>query len=137
MVATKWVVVPAVLSLALVGGCLTNSNTLPKTWPNLGEIGTTATYDIVGPAQGSSTGWYLLGFIPLSEDDSVGSIGMGLGQEMLSPVQRAALYKAIESVPDADAIIVPRWKRQTTCYFIVTRDRVTVKGKAIKLNPSK
>ena len=137
MSATKWIVVLAALSFVLVGGCSTNSSVIPVATPNLGEISTSATYDILGPAVGTSTGWYLLGFITLSHDDSVGSIGLGLGQNILNPVQKAALYKAIESVPGADAIIAPRWHRKTTNYFIVTSDEVTVKGKAIQINPSK
>ena len=56
---------------------------------------------------------------------------------MLSPVEAAAIYNAIESVPGADALISPRFHRDIVDYLGFYRTEVvTVTGKAIRINPS-
>ena len=103
----------------------------------LAALKTTATYDVIGPATGSASGAVILGFISLGVPNEVGVINTGVPTISLCPIQNAATYKAIESVENADALVAPRWHIETTDNWIVYKKiTATVKGKAIRYNPS-
>ena len=56
------------------------------------------------------------------------------GLDISGRARRVAVYKAIESVPGADALLAPRFHEEITSGGIWYRKTcVTVKGKAIKL----
>ena len=111
-------------------------STVPGTGVPLGEISTSATYDIIGPAKGTATGASLFGFISIGGEKKFGSIATGkLGPK--NPVVQNAIYNAIQSVPTADALIAPRWNTQVKNYIIYKESTVTLEGKAIRYNPSK
>ena len=117
-------------------GCMTRSNRIAAVTPPaipLGAVETTATYDIIGEAVGTSSGGKLLGIFRVGGENKVGQIG---GFMLLNPVEAAAVYNAIESVPTADALIAPRWSKTVENYLIYSSERVTVKGKAIRYNVS-
>jgi len=114
-------------------GCMSQSTGLPGALP-LGDIRTTATYEVLGPATGSSSGMTCLGFIPFGGEAKRGSIGGG--SLMMKPVEAAAVYNAIESVPGADAIISPRWMTHRENYILFSKDKAIVRGKAIRINPA-
>lgn len=123
------------LSLFVFTGCTSMTDAIPACQPPLGPVGTTATYDILGGAQGTSTGGYLFGFIPIGIESKSGSIGERL-VPFRDPIMAAAIYNAIDSKPGADALIAVRWKRVTTNYLLYAQSTVTVKGKAIRYNQS-
>ncbi|MDD4016518.1 MAG: hypothetical protein PHV28_01115 [Kiritimatiellae bacterium] len=99
------------------------------------DINTTATYDVIGDAKGTATGATLFGFIPIGGENKGGSIGAS-GMMMLGPVEQAAIYNAIESVPTADSLMWPRFQVEVANYIVYSEKTVTVKGKAIRFNPS-
>jgi hypothetical protein len=103
----------------------------------LQELKTSATYDVIGPATGTASGAVILGFISLGIPNEVGTINTGVPAISLCPIQNAATYKAIESVKDADALVAPRWHIETTDNWgVYKKVTATVKGKAIRYNPS-
>ena len=122
------------LSLFVATGCTMHSNVMPGVAPLL-DIKTAATYDVLGPAEGTASGGLIFGIIPVGGEKKAGSIA-GSGFMMLSPVQSAALYNAIEAVPTADALLSPRWNIVTKNYVVYQDVTVTVKGKAIRYNTS-
>jgi hypothetical protein len=128
----------AVAVMALGTGCMMVSNSTPQVAVPLQEVTTKATYDIIGPAQGESTGAYVLGIIPVKGENKTGAIGTSLNlRKLYSPVQRAAIYNAIESVPTADALLAPRFQTTVTKnLFLFKEETVTVRGKAIRFNTS-
>ncbi len=125
-------------------GCSTMSTSIPEGQPPLRALSTEATYDIVGPAEGTSSGVTLLGFIPLTRERKAGFIAgrrtfFGTPTADRLPANRimqAAIYHAIESVPNADALIAPRYSAQTTNFLIIQSQTITVKGKAIRYIPA-
>lgn len=126
--------VVAACALAGLAGCMTQSNKIPGMGGvPLAELQTTATYDVIGDATGTSTGGKLFGIFRVGGEDKVGQLG---GTLILSPVEAAAIYNAIESVPTADALIAPRWSKKIENYVIYSHETVTVKGKAIRYNVS-
>jgi len=123
-----------VIVILAAAGCASMQNSVQRIQPPLGELETTATYDILGDTKGSAHGSFLLWFIPLEMDSKIGIAGYeSMGY---SPVQKAAMYNAIEAVPGADAIIAPRWRFYRKNYLVYCEETVTVKGKAIRYNPS-
>jgi hypothetical protein len=136
-------VVLAVSLVVLMVGCSTMGNSAPMAIVPLDGLKTTATYDILGPAEGTSTGGYLFWWIPVGVEDKYGAIASGPpgaalfgGGDLMSQVERAALYNAIDKTPGADALIAPRWETVKKNYVIYTEETATVKGKAIRLNES-
>jgi hypothetical protein len=121
----------------MLSGCTTMYNAAPRVYPPLAEVKTTATYDVIGPAEGTSSASYLFWIIPLSGENKSGSIGSSFVPiSEYSAVEQAAIYNAIESVPGADALVSPRMSMVRHNYVIFVEDTVTVKGKAIRYNPS-
>jgi len=124
----------AALTALSFTGCISYNNQVPTGNIPLKPIETTATYDVLGDAKGTATGSFLFGCIKLGDQYKSGSIG-SFGM-LADPVQQAAIYDAIESVPTADALIAPRFTSTTTSYVVYSEKTVTVKGKAIRYNPS-
>jgi len=132
--------------VVMLAGCTMSVNSVPMGGVPLQKLETKATYDILGPAVGTSSGGYILGFIPIGVEKKSGSVAgdsvvsMGLfgpqSYSLLSPVDRAALYNAIESKPGADALLAPRWERVKKNYIVYVETTATVKGKAIRYNQS-
>jgi len=87
--------------LALASGCTALTNTAPGGAVPLADLGTTATYDVLGPAVGTSTGGYLFGFIPVGMDNKSGAIATGT-PSFYTPVQSAAIYNAIVVIENID-----------------------------------
>ena len=122
------------LAVAMSAGCSTVGNSIPQGYVGalqLGNMSTNSSYEILGPAEGTSTGGRLFGFIPIGMERKVGNIGPRINP-FQNPVQAAAVYNAIESVPDADLIIAARFSTVSKNYLIYREDTVTVKGKAVR-----
>ncbi len=126
----------AILASASLGltGCITASNSASRGEIPLAALSTTATYDVIGDAVGTSSGAMLFGIIPIGCENKIGQIGGGA--PILNPVVGAAVYNAIESVPTADALLATRVSTKSKNYIIYKEDTVTVKGKAIRYNGS-
>ena len=121
------------LAVVMSAGCSMSGNSIPQGY--VGRIGlqnmsTTSSYEILGPAEGTSTGGRLFFIIPIGMENKFGNIGVM--NPFQNPVQAAAVYNAIESVPDADMIIAPRFSIVSKNYLIYREDTVTVKGKAVR-----
>lgn len=87
-------------------------------------------YKILGDAEGTGHAGHVL-FIPFGDTGIRGCIG-----SMFQPAgsaYSAAMYNAIESVPGADAILLPRSNGKTVEFLLFGESTVTVKGKAIKI----
>ena len=99
---------------------------------------TTATYDVLPATEGSSEGGYLFVIFAIGMENKVGFLHGGSmpGGLLFDPIAHAALYNAIEAQPEADAILAPRWKVESTSYFFYSHHRITVKGKGVRYNPS-
>lgn len=122
----------ACLLLGLTG-CITQGNKLAAFTPPLGAMTTTATYDVIGEATGTSTGGKLFGILRVGGEDKIGQLA---GSLIMNPVESAAVYNAIESVPTADALMATRMSKEIKNYIIFSQETVTVKGKAIRYNTS-
>lgn len=124
--------------IGLVTGCSSLHNSIPERAPVL-NMQSTASFDIIGPVEASAEGAYLFRVIGLGIENKTGSIGSGPVPSFYTPVQKVAVYNAIESMPGADAIIAPRWEitRTNKFLFFYTHEKATVKAKAIRFNVSK
>ncbi len=120
--------------LVVFVGCTTYSNVAPRYTVPLDNLATTATYDVIGPALGTSSGGLLFGFIPVGTEKKSGVVADS--RPILNPVLRAAIYNAIESVLGADALLAPQWSIESKNYFIYSDVTATVKGKAVRFNIS-
>jgi hypothetical protein len=133
-------VIMSLVCLSAVCGCVGMSSSIPKAQLALKELETKATYDVIGPAKGTSTGGTVFFIFPVGMETKVGVVGNALmewgGGAMYSPVQKAAVYNAIESVPGADALLAPRFDSTYKNYLIYQEETVTVKGKAVRINTS-
>ncbi len=114
-------------------GCSSFSNRITQRDVGLDLLRTTATYDIIGDATGTATGGKLFGFISIGGENKYGQLG---NMMLVSPVEKAAVYNAIESVPTADALMAPRFVSKRSNYIVYSEESVTVKGKAIRYNVS-
>ena len=134
-------------------GCIFKGNSLPAQGSELQmAMDTTATYDVIGPAEGEYTRGYLFSLIPLKDwfSTSQGTIVAPMpsppspygifsvfGMLFSGCFEKAwAIYNAIESVPDADAIMAPRYHTTSSNYILYREVTVKVKGKAIRFNAS-
>lgn len=133
----KWCSLAFVAGFVCVfsSGCMSMSKVAPTSGVPLEALKTTATYDVLQDTEGTSTGAVLFGFIPIGVENKNGVIATGV-PTVMDPVSRAAVYNAIEAVPTADAMLAPRWNKIVKNYFIYKELTVTVKGKAIRYNPS-
>jgi hypothetical protein len=133
----------SLLLVFAVCGCKAMHQEAPSYPPPMEGMKTTATYDVLGATEGSSEGGYILYFIPLGHERKIGAIhsqGEGVGGfwlfSGLNPVQKAALYNAIEAAPGADSMLAPRWDMTITDYFIYQHVTAHCRGKAVRYNPS-
>ena len=126
--------IAAALVVMLTAGCATAIRSTPGVLP-LGDPSTSATYDILGDTEGTSSGILLFGIFVITGESKVGSVG---GGPVLfpCPIEAAAIYNAIEAKEGADALIAPRWKMEATNYVLWLKKTATCKGKAIRYNPS-
>jgi len=126
----------AVLAVSLLSGC---ASTLQM---DRGSVYTVANLDrsqfeILGDAVGEASISYVFIF-PIGAKPEMGVLYNPMNPSpfasAVGQVKGMALYKAIESVPGADLIIVPRYEAKTTgfppIYWTTT---VKVKGKAVKI----
>ena len=126
-------VATAAMMVLLGSGCVSYYSKAPVTSAPLADMETTATYDVIGDASATAKGATLFGFIPIGGENKYGQLGSVFSP---NPVLRAAMYKAIEAVPEADSLLAPRYHIKTSNYIIYSEQTVTVKGKAIRYNLS-
>ncbi len=125
------------ITMFTIIGCSGLSTAIPEGQPEL-KISTNTTWEVIGSAEGSSSGVMVLGIIPIGMENKAGFIaGRTNYFRAYDPiahnrVMRAAIYNAIESVPDADALIAPRYEAKTRNFLLFQTQSITVKGKAIR-----
>ncbi len=99
-------------------------------------------YKILADTEGKSCGALLFGFLNIGGEAKNGAISGGgaAGGNPLAallakknPVEAAAIYNAIETVPDADLFLPTRSNWDGTNYYIYNEVCYTVKGKAIRV----
>lgn len=129
--------ITAIAAVGLSTGCSSLHNSVPETNPSL-LLRSAATFDVLGPVEATAEGAYLFRFIGLGIENKTGCIGSGLAPAFYTPVQKVAVYNAIESMPEADAIIAPRWEitHKNKYLFFYVEETVTLKAKAIRYNTS-
>jgi len=156
-----WVAVA--VAMAVCAGCVGYRSSAPGTCMPLRNAKTTASFDVLGNAEGSASGGTLFGFIGIGGERKSGRLGSIPSDEKrldgkkvvssvffpplllywwktssssMDPVEQTALYNAIESVPSADMLLLPRYHVERSNYIVYSEKTVTVKGKAIRLNKS-
>ena len=154
-----WVAVCA--AMAVCAGCVGYRSSAPEACVPLRNAKTTASFDVIGNAEGSASGATLFGFIAIGGERKSGRLGSMPTDEKrldgkkavssvlfpplllywwktssMDPVEQTALYNAIESVPSADMLLMPRAHVESSNYIVYSEKTVTVKGKAIRLNKS-
>ena len=136
-------VVAASAMVGLLSGCTSLRSSVPEiSEVPMAKIHTTATYDIIGDAVGTTSGTYILGCIPVGIEHKTGFIIDGRSRTdrrlavLHTRIESVAIYNAIESVPGADAIIAPRWHVETVRHLFHKTITATVKGKAVRYNVS-
>lgn len=129
--------ITTILAVGLSTGCSSLHNSMEDKAPSL-LLRSEATFDILGPVEASAEGAYLFRVFGLGIENKTGCIGSGLAPSFYTPVQKVAVYNAIESMPEADAIIAPRWEitRKNKYLFFYVEEKVTLKAKAIRFNTS-
>ncbi len=127
-----------VACVTVSAGCMSSAKVAPGVGFPLGAMSTTATYDVLGDTEGSSTGGILFGIFPIGCEKKSGCIATGSAMPAFppKPVEDAAVYNAIEAVPGADALFAPRFNIEQTNYIVYKKKTVNVKGKAIRINSS-
>lgn len=136
------------LAVVVAGvGCTSHAVVAPQRMVGLEPLKTTESYHIVGPAIGTSTGGKLFWIIPIGVERKAAclvSVGQTVsfasrmssgGRYYMDPVVSAAIYNAVESVEDADAMMSPRVSIETRNYWIYVARTAHVKGKAIRYGP--
>ena len=118
--------------LAGLTGCVSQANRMSMHGAAMEGMKTTATYDVLGEATGTSTGGRLFGIFAIGGEAKNGQSGAFI----MNPIEAAAVYNAIESVPTADALIATRMSKDVKNYFVYAKETVTVKGKAVRYNTS-
>ena len=113
---------------ALLGGCgmSRTAERVPLGRLNFAPLASDE-YEILGNAEGTATVGHFL-IIPFGDTGLSGSLGGYLGWS-----HSAAMYKAIESVEGADALLAPRSKGKFMELLIFGTYTTTVKGKAIRI----
>jgi len=129
------------LLLGIGAGCSTRIARIPIVpVPELKiEALTRADYRVIGPAQGEATASAVFLFpLPICW---VTVSGGGTYMFRLNASRRArdlAMYNAVESVPNADAMLTPRFKDERSSVFVwYTRHHSVVTGKAIEIKAEK
>ena len=145
------------VALAVCAGCVGYRSSAPGVCMPLRNAKTTASFDVIGNAEGSASGGTLFGFIAIGGERKSGRLGSipsdekvvssvffppllrywwKMSSSSMDPVEQTALYNAIESVPSADMLLMPRTHVESSNYIVYSEKTVTVKGKAIRLNKS-
>ncbi len=130
------------LSAALLSGCTSMSTRLPRA--DAGSVPQNADFstEIIGEAEGESSGMRILFIFSIGVERKHGEIEkdhstLVMGDmpserfRLRDRVEAAAVYNAIESVPEADALLAPRFSRTRRNYILFARETVTVTGKAV------
>jgi hypothetical protein len=121
---------------ALLGGCKTIYNHTPGRSVTLDGLKTAGTYDVLGPTQGTSGGTSILfGLFTAGFEDKSGDWGGEAGgRGGRSRALSAAHFNAIESLPEADALLASRWVVEEENFLLFSTFKATVKGKGIRYN---
>lgn len=131
-----------VLPLAVAAMFALNCKTAQKTTNEIGvdvlkfERLKRSEYKIIGNVTGSSNTQTILGIFQLGVEKQASYVDATPdAPEKISAADRAAIYNALESAPDADAVILPRFERDIFAIPLLYRQvKVTVRAKAISLN---
>jgi len=124
-----------VACVLLVTSCASLSQSIPAKDVPLVD----AEYTILGETTAVAEGTVLLRFINLT-DNKIGTIGASVSSpadilKVLSPevtVKANAVYKALQQLPEADALLEPKFTVEMTDYYFIQQIKVTVKARGIK-----
>ena len=120
--------------LLVVSGCASTSLAFPGATIPLEE----ASYEILGDTQAEATGVVIFG-IPIA-GRKMGSFNYPMmpfsfkGMSAVERVKSSALYKTLKQMPEADAVVEPKWEIESFRFlFIFSRHKVRVTAKGIRL----
>ncbi len=145
----------AMLLLPFILGCATKGKSLQmEVYPMFGLEGLKRSeYQILETTTGKGCVTRFLGIIKISRPDSYyveqrktgGAVSISLydlffgwllGKSSLDQAREIALYTALESVPEADFMLEPRYYDEESGFpLIYSRVCSTVKGKAVRIRP--
>ncbi len=116
-----------------VTGCTTTVQTLPGKDLPLAR----ASYTVLGETTATVSGAVILRFIPLADPftSKIGIIGAANPASYLDPLssfKNSVIYKALQQMPEADAVIEPSFTVEALDYLIFTSYKITVKARGIK-----
>lgn len=132
-------VISIALGAILLSGCSSKEAISPTAYA---EVSTKqcAKYEILGNTEATVTDKKVLGIIDVDgEDDNSGSLEdtSVAWFDSADEAKQQALYKAIENVPEADALLAPRYHiEEDKVPLFYSKRKVTVRGKAIKYSPA-
>lgn len=120
--------------LLVFAGCASTSLAFPGAKIPLEE----ASYEILGDTQAEATGVVIFG-IPIA-GRKMGSFNYPempfsfKGMSAIGRVKANALYKTLKQMPEADAVVEPKWEIESFRFlFIFARHKVRVTAKGIRL----
>jgi len=120
--------------LLIFAGCASTSLAYPAASVPLEE----AEYEILGDTQAEATGVVILG-LPIA-GRKMGSFSYPMesfafkGMSALGRVKANALYKTLKQMPEADAVVEPKWEIESFRFlFFFSRHKVRVTAKGIRL----
>ena len=125
------VIALAAAAAVTFSGCATKMSTIAQVHPSLSNTNTK--YKILTKTEGTAECMQIF-FIEVGETACGGGIlSMLFKPNEPLPVEIEAMTRAVDSIPDADAMLAPRFTVESKQFFLFfQKKRVTVKGKAIE-----
>ncbi|HOZ73498.1 MAG TPA: hypothetical protein PK179_13370 [Spirochaetales bacterium] len=127
---TRYLLVATLAGLLLLSSCSTMAyQDVPQAFVELTET----EYTMLGETSAEAKGTFVL-FLFYLGDKNFGTVGNSsafpIGYER---VKSAALYKALQQMPEADAVIAPKYEISVVQTLFTTSYTVKVKATGIKL----
>lgn len=127
---TLFVLLAVAIAAIAVTGCKTTTSIVPHASIPLNR----ASYTILGDTTGEASLTLFLSIFPLGNNQEFGQIG---GTSLYSygyteRVKQNALYRALKQMPEADAVLDPRYEVSVESTLITTTYKVKVTATGIK-----
>ncbi|MDA7816976.1 hypothetical protein N9A28_02175 [Sulfurimonas sp.] len=124
----------AVATMLVMSGCSSKVSSMPTIAP--AELSVKeGTYKVLGQAQGTAECKVLLGMFNVGEAscptilDSYASMLTGIEAP---GVKSAAITRAVESYPTADAMVSPKVTIEKTSFVVIKTAKAVIKGKVVE-----
>ncbi len=129
----KKLTLAAAAAVIALSGCASSYSRMDI--QNAPQVGAgNADFQILSRTSGSAECQKIL-FFEVGESPCGGSVISAVtgGANQITPVEQKAMTRAIDSVPNADAMLAPRYSIEETGFpLLFKKKRVTVSGKAVE-----